>query len=37
MEVEDSKIVLLLDFYAMLHNGFFGNDDRHNIKGKPNK
>lgn len=35
--MEDSKIVLLPDFYTLLHNGFLGNDDRHNIKGKPNK
>ena len=37
MEMEDSKIVSLPGFYAVLPNSFSGSDDRHNIKRKQNR
>lgn len=37
VEVEDSKIVSLLDFYATLHDSFSVHDDRHSLKKKTNK
>ena len=37
VQEEDSKIFSPLDFYAILHNSFSGNDDRHDIKRQRNK
>lgn len=37
VEEEDSKIVSLADFYAILHTSFPGDDDRQKIKRKQNK
>lgn len=37
VQEEDSKIFSPLDFYAILHSSFSGNDDRHDIKRQRNK
>ena len=37
VQEEDSKIFSPLDFYAILHNSFPGNNDRHDIKRQQNK